>query len=54
MSTVQFLNTDGGERIAYEKIEGGVGHPTLLYVPGYGGTKDGDKVKVDVSAWVSC
>jgi len=43
MSTVQFLNTDGGERIAYEKIEGGVGHPTLLYVPGYGGTKDGDK-----------
>lgn len=31
--------------MAYEKIDGSPDLPTLLYIPGYGSGKDGDKVE---------
>jgi len=56
MSTIQYLQTDSGEKLAYEKIPGSSDYPTLLYVPGYGSGKDGDKAKFlkEIAEEVGC
>jgi len=56
-SNIQHLDTDSGVKIAYEKISrDAAGAPTLVYVPGYGSGKDGDKAKYlkSVSEELNC
>jgi len=56
MSTIQFLKSHSGDSIAYEKVIGDKSLPTLMYVPGYGSGKDGDKAKYlkGVAAELGC
>ncbi|XP_023342951.1 mycophenolic acid acyl-glucuronide esterase, mitochondrial [Eurytemora carolleeae] len=56
LANIQYLKAASGERLAYEKIDGSPNLPTLLYIPGYGSGKDGDKVVFlkSVAAEIGC
>jgi len=42
---IKFLDLPNGNKIAYEKLEGSVELPTVMFVPGFMSGKDGDKPK---------
>jgi len=44
-SSIQYLKTNCGDSIAYERIVGKPQYPSLVYVPGYGTGKDGEIAK---------
>jgi len=42
-ATVKYLDLAGGKRLAYEKVEGCGGLPTVVWVPGFGTGMDAEK-----------
>jgi len=40
---IKFLDMPNGRKIAYEKVEGCAGMPTVMFIPGFMSGKDGDK-----------
>ena len=42
-ATMNYLDLASGKRLAYEKVEGSTGLPTVVYVPGYRSGMEEDK-----------